>query len=863
MQSSIFIKSLIFFFGLASLITIQAGQAQQRSWYQMPIGNGHGFQVFDRQAGKINVFLEHPYLYLAPSENDIPNSREREGIIRRDLAYDIYFGLAIDGQMQWLNNLQAPTSLIEYDQQTNMIKIQYSPSPKLQLEIYYTSPFGYEGNAFLMMVKATAIQPITLDLYAKANLKMGNRRPDPSDEQELIKFEQRYLIETGPGGGQFIYAPLGGMDSVGCGRDEEMYWSLANQNILLNAQNQPDSVFCQNADQVVVPKKTFIMNTNETQWWGMGLLFLNDQPNHPQKDLFRDESTLSDVMTRWENFVQNRPLSQIYQDLHSEWENWRKHEYPMDLNADEMKIWRQSESVLRMGQVRERNQALRKNHGMYLAALPTGRWQTGWLRDGVYSTVAMSVTHHFEEAKEGLNFFLNAPRGVFPQLNGGRYRLSSCRYFGNGLEEADGNYAGPNLETDGWGLALWGAGTYLKESCDLDWLDEITENGDSVFEALIEIGENIEDTIDPSTGLAGADCSIWEVHWDFKQKFTYTSAAQARGLFELAEIAKAKDRMDLSARFEVLAQRMQSAIAQWLVHPVYQSLVSHQNVAQQNVNMDGSVVEALNWGLFDINDPIYIGTLNQFYRLKTDHGGYRRLEPQLSLVGENNATEYDLSEWGYLNLRIADAWRKIGNFEIADRLISQVTRDALLNDHLIPELYHPNTGVYAGEIPMVGYGAGIWSLSKINQYANQIQLRDRDESREIGPIRCGQPTDPPVDPPITDMSIDDQDVVNDDMLNPNPNPNPNPDQNPNPNPDQNDQILTQNPEDQTLGPHLQDQMVTTNPNESVSQSKSESGCEVQNQAYGLMPLWFLLILCYGIVNKQRVIGTATSLRTYK
>jgi hypothetical protein len=95
------------------------------------------------------------------------------------------------------------------------------------------------------------------------------------------------------------------------------------------------------------------------------------------------------------------------------------------------------------------------------------------------------------------------------------------------------------------------------------------------------------------------------------------------------------------------------------------------------------------------------------------------------------------------------------------------------------------------------------------------------------------------------------------------------------NPNLNDQMFTQNPQDQTiisdlqnpqdqaLGPYLQDQMLTTYPNDSAPQPKSESGCQVQNRSYDFMLLWFLLILSYGIVNKQRVIGTATSLRTYK
>ena len=53
------------------------------------------------------------------------------------------------------------------------------------------------------------------------------------------------------------------------------------------------------------------------------------------------------------------------------------------------------------------------------------------------------------------------------------------------------NFDGPNYETDGWGLVLWAARQYLESSCDLDWLDSTTRQGDTVYEALLHIGEDI------------------------------------------------------------------------------------------------------------------------------------------------------------------------------------------------------------------------------------------------------------------------------------------------------------------------------------------------------------------------------------
>ena len=55
-----------------------------------------------------------------------------------------------------------------------------------------------------------------------------------------------------------------------------------------------------------------------------------------------------------------------------------------DLTDLERRLWRQSEAVLRMGQVREAYTATRKNNGMVLASLPPGEWHSGWVRDAMY-----------------------------------------------------------------------------------------------------------------------------------------------------------------------------------------------------------------------------------------------------------------------------------------------------------------------------------------------------------------------------------------------------------------------------------------------------------------------------------------------
>ena len=187
-----------------------------------------------------------------------------------------------------------------------------------------------------------------------------------------------------------------------------------------------------------------------------------------------------------------------------------------------------------------------------------------------------------------------------------------------------------------------------------------------------------------------------------------------------------KGEEELAAEYYEKAQRMLDAAREYLVYKPLNSLASHRNVANQNVHVDGSTVEMLAWGMIEVDDPIFAGTLSLYDRLKTGFGGYRRLEPNLSLTGESGANTYDLSQWILLDLRIGEMWRKIGRADIADRLLDVITEGAVANDNLIPELFDPNQGFYEGVVPMVGYGAGAWQMTQLDKYGYTAPLYGAD-----------------------------------------------------------------------------------------------------------------------------------------
>ena len=719
--------------GLLSLLFIitavleSNAQTPERSWYTLITGNGHGFQLFNRVDGKLDQFLEHPYRYVAPFDE-----RRDGGISRRDLMHDAYFGVSVNGEHTWLNQLRR----VSYEEQSNIILAQDS-FQGLNLSVRYFAPFELEANALIMMlsIENQSSESVTVNTAAKVNLNLGDYqdRLFPNSRSESITALEGATVETGPGGGHAIYFPITQSAAINCGEDTGVYdqWLETGQT--------PSVSNCTGDNQVVTLSESLTIGANETKIFGIGLVFVNDTPNEPQADDFKDDRTVDDIRSLWTTYLNGRTPLALLSDTKDNFEAWRVSPTSLGLNeltADEIALWRQSETVLRMGQIREPVQQNRRNFGMFLAALPPGKWHIGWVRDGAYAIVAQAMAGHLDEAREGVEFFLSAWAGFFnsPEYLGRHYRISSVRYYGNGKEEGDFNYAGPNVETDGFGLALWAARAYMHYSCDLDWLEQPTLHGDSVYEALTQTAEEIDALL--VNDLPIAECSIWETHWDFREVFTYTAATQIRGLYDFAAIAEFKGDYARASYFSTRADALLNATLERLVHPELRSFVSHLNVANAEHFVDGSTIEMLSWDFVAPDDPIYIGTMNEYARLQTAFGGYRRLEEQLSLTGDAQASEYDLSQWVLLDLRIGQAFRKMGAVERAETLLQYVTDSAVQNDHLVPELFNPVDGRFEGAIPMVGYGAGAWQVAQLEKYGYPFP------DARSGWAHCSAPTMP-------------------------------------------------------------------------------------------------------------------------
>jgi len=656
-------------------------------------GNGFGFQVFDTSANAMKQFLERPYRYLRAN----PQNPDAEGLVRRNLAFDTYFGIKVGGQAGWFAG-KTPSE-IGYVDQSNIIKSVVSVNG-VTATSYFVAPFGFDGNALVMLLEVTnsggGAPPVTA--YSIHNFKMGSAsNPDAPDANgEAVAWDGTAATETGPGGGALVYAPIGGADQSSCAADA--FQTIAAGNGITNVPA------CSGTDtKNAFAKDLGTVGPGQTKWWGVAVVFDAD-------------GNAAATKTAWSTFVAGRTPDKLYADLLAEWEAWRKPPVT-GLSATENAIWRQAEAVLRMGQIREpySESPRRKNTGMILASLPPGPWHTGWVRDAMYATAALARTGHHDMAKASLNFLLDADAGKFPSyVRDLPYRVSTVRYFGDGEEEAD--FSGQptrNVEIDGWGLALWAARTYVDASGDTAWLAETTKKGDTVYSALRDgVAEAIAGNLEDS-GMPIADASIWEVHWGNRQHFLYTAATAARGLCDMATLAKrAGGHDDDIARYRDLHDKIVDAMKNLFIDQNHVLAGSLERLSTGANYHDGATVEAITWNLLPGDSGPGKATLDEMSFLQTPAGGYKRVE------GSND--QYDTDEWILIDLRASDAFRRAGQIDKADQLLTWVTSQASVNHDLLPELYNTRSstgqiGAYSGSIPMVGYGAGAYQLTLLDR----------------------------------------------------------------------------------------------------------------------------------------------------
>ncbi len=385
---------------------------------------------------------------------------------------------------------------------------------------------------------------------------------------------------------------------------------------------------------------------------------------------------------------------------------FKKVNKPHSMSKAEQDIFEQQITFLKMAQVRD-EATLKYSKGQIIASLPPGIWNISWVRDASYAVRALTLLGLHEEAKSALIFWMKADVGQYKKYRhtdgkeygiNSDYKVSVCRYYGNGKEESDYNSDGPNIELDGFGLVLTAVSEYLNNSKDIAFFNEYYKTiKNRIAEALlINIDKN---------GLVRPESGAWERHLPGKQ-YSFTSITAAKGLQDWGNVLQSY-KIDGGKKYSTAGKLLEDMIRSKLI--VDSSFIKgclESSADSVHEYLDASSYEYFNSfeyspKLFSLHHDKYSKQL----KLSKDRGFSR----------VNKGDWYDKQEWIFLDLRIASSLNKYNHFAEAKKLFGHVVKNAQLNHNIIPELYNEKTGAYEGASPMVGFGGGAYIMYLFNK----------------------------------------------------------------------------------------------------------------------------------------------------
>jgi hypothetical protein len=651
---------------LAILLAAPAARAVEphRSEATLPSSNGMAAIAYDATEFKLTQFLEHPYAYPDASTQT------------RNFAYDSYPGLRVGSTGTWLDTV-APV-VIEYVPGTAVVHAQHFMTG-MTVDEYHFAPLGLAEYASVMLVEVTqTTASAAVDAYSLFNYHLGSGSPAPGTDSELITYDatRDAYYESGPSGVTIGYTSLVPSSFHGCTPNNPFDMLNAGSNLM----NDPGTG---GATTDAVPGFQQSLGTlavGSTGWAGWVTVLAPDANAAPRVDAVR----------AW---VAGRTPSQLLAAEVAAWSAWVT-PAPAGASALEASAEAQAQVTLKMGQVTEPGAP----NGQILASVAPGAWNITWVRDMAYATVALVQTGHLDEAKAALAFQMSASSGTFQQYVGAPYQISVVRYFGDGTEQSDSNANGPNIEFDGFGLFLWALDTYVEASNDTatlaSWWPVV---GAKVGDVLVQLQE--------PTGLISADSSIWEVHWDGQQRhFAYTTIAAANGLCAASRLATKAGDATRSATYLAAGQKARDSLLPNLRGADGTLAQSTEGLAAGSGWLDAAVVESINFGLIDPMKRTARATLASMQSGLVPQSGR-------GFMRSDAGDSYSSNEWVFVDLRAERSLELHGDTTYSVSLFAWNVDQAAENFGEFSELHDPVTADYAGQSPMVGFGAGAYALS--------------------------------------------------------------------------------------------------------------------------------------------------------
>ncbi|MBZ4422624.1 glycoside hydrolase family 15 protein [Myxococcus sp. RHSTA-1-4] len=730
----------------------------QRTFLRLPSSNGHGAVMLDLEQKKVTHFREHlfateePVIDLAGA--DVFAGGQPQVVHSRDLLFDAFFGLRSGGTQRWLStqdvNLEASGYWRWAPQKTGGtgVATMVQKVGDLEATTFVFAPRALPHAAFVMAlrVRNTGTAAVTgVSAFSLHNFHLGFGRPgvmaELEENGETVELSGNVFSEKGFAG-VLASRPLGTVARRAAWQSSAT-GSQNGFNVVNNGGGQDLQDFTAQPSAGTGWATAYQFNLGDlaagAERW-VGVVFAhhgNPEAGATVRQWLADYAGASGAqalvdaeVARWAAFQTDTV------------------KVPAGVAEDEETLVRHSAVVLHMAQVREDEAFLREwltkdgevrrtrfkgtsgapvtlpatvrhaGKGAVLASLPPGQWTYAWIRDGAYAAAAMTTLGMRSDARDALAYYLNADSGRFRDFrelqpyNMPPYVITLTRYHGFGVEETDYNESGPNLEFDGFGLFLWSLRHYERTTGDLTLVDQHWGTvSTKVADALVAL-------IDPATGLIRPDSSIWETHWNGRQRaWAYTSLTAARGLCDAAVLAERKGDADRALRYRNAGESLRRAIAEKLTDSNYVLASNLEELRAGRGYYDAAVFDAFAFGLFDPRGKIAQATFRGFdLRLSSPAGaGWQRNDDRYDHPGGSDVSpwgsEYDSAEWVIVSLRGAMAKRMAGDTERADRVLGWVKDQSLKNYLAVAETYDESTGAYKFNAPMVGFGAGAYALA--------------------------------------------------------------------------------------------------------------------------------------------------------
>ena len=651
---------------VAALVSAAAAPARAQtpphaSWSVLPWTNGVAAGAYDTNRRRLISFREHVY------------ARKNATTPTLDLAFDAYFGLRVGGANQWLTD--AALDSAGWDDRAGIARVVQHRGD-LRATQYFFAPFATTAPVVVMVAELTNTGAAPLAdaaVFALANLHTGGgdgtlgerltwtggafeergarglvvQQPLPAPTHHAASPDNPYQLVNG--GGHLVDTADSGVRDDAVGGFE---WDLTG--------------LAPGATRTVAVVLTY--------------------------DAAGSRAVADAALA-----ASGGSADGLLAAARADWAGYfARAQAPAGLAAAERAVYDRQLAVLRMAQIREPG----RGAGAIVASLPPGMWNIAWVRDQAYATEALIAAGLHAEARAALGFWLGAQAGGYVCCDrdggpwvGAPYQISVVRYFGDGSEESDSDGRGPNVEFDGFGLALMVAADYVAASGDLSI---VTDHADAWFGRTADVLVGLIE----AGGLVRADSSIWESHWydGGRQHWAFTQATTVGGLRGAARLANATGHPTDAARYRAAADRVATTATAALVTP---ALVVRASTEQTSSYLDAAAVAFLRFGLVPADGDVARASLDAWragLAQPTGHGFKRN----------DDGGAYDEREWIAIDLWLADALRAAGRTADAEALIGWVTDQARLNFDLIPENYDRTTADYQGEVPMAGFGAGAY-----------------------------------------------------------------------------------------------------------------------------------------------------------